>query len=199
MTILGPGQSTPSPWINVIANPTFGFQTATEGSGYTWSANSHENQLPLGPTTHQRRARRSFLRARRQTGHVWSPTAVSHPRRLGIYVARHGRGYSRFEHTSRRDLHRSSSICARRRISQNLAPSLIEHIEPDPPPERDRLRRVGARLSEIRNARFCRNRDRRSNRGALARNPSNVPSAPMSLLPTCGASSAIGRAIVASS
>ncbi len=45
MTILGPGQSTPAPWINVIANPSFGFQTATEGSGYTWSAHSRENQF----------------------------------------------------------------------------------------------------------------------------------------------------------
>ena len=29
VTILGPGQSTPAPWINVIANPSFGFQAAT--------------------------------------------------------------------------------------------------------------------------------------------------------------------------
>src|ERR1019366_4920736 len=34
VTLLGPGQSTPAPWINVIANPLFGFQVATEGSGY---------------------------------------------------------------------------------------------------------------------------------------------------------------------
>ena len=45
VTILGAGQSTPAPWINVIANPAFGFQVAVEGSGYTWSVNSRENQL----------------------------------------------------------------------------------------------------------------------------------------------------------
>ena len=45
VTVLGPGQSTPAPWINVIANPTFGFQTGTEGGGYTWSVNSRENQI----------------------------------------------------------------------------------------------------------------------------------------------------------
>src|ERR1019366_8172042 len=45
VTTLGPGQSTPAPWINVIANPAFGFQVAAEGSGYTWSVNSRENQL----------------------------------------------------------------------------------------------------------------------------------------------------------
>ncbi|HXO00411.1 MAG TPA: glucoamylase family protein, partial [Stellaceae bacterium] len=33
VTTLGPGQSTPAPWINVIANPAFGFQVATEGGG----------------------------------------------------------------------------------------------------------------------------------------------------------------------
>ncbi len=45
VTVLGPGQSTPAPWINVIANPAFGFQAAAEGGGYTWSVNSRENQL----------------------------------------------------------------------------------------------------------------------------------------------------------
>ena len=31
VTILGPGQSTPAPWINVIANPGFGFQVVRRG------------------------------------------------------------------------------------------------------------------------------------------------------------------------
>jgi cyclic beta-1,2-glucan synthetase len=45
VTILGPGQSTPVPWINVIANPTFGFLVSAEGGGYAWSVNSREHQL----------------------------------------------------------------------------------------------------------------------------------------------------------
>src|SRR5882724_11914063 len=45
VTILGPGQSTPAPWINVIANSGFGFQVSAEGSGYAWSVNSREHQL----------------------------------------------------------------------------------------------------------------------------------------------------------
>jgi len=44
-SLMGPGQSTPAPWINVIANPHFGFQVSAEGSGYTWSRNSRENQM----------------------------------------------------------------------------------------------------------------------------------------------------------
>ncbi|MBY0396001.1 MAG: glycosyl transferase, partial [Thermoleophilia bacterium] len=42
---LGPGQTTPAPWINVVANPDFGFQISAEGSGYTWAVNSREHQL----------------------------------------------------------------------------------------------------------------------------------------------------------
>ncbi|HXO19444.1 MAG TPA: glucoamylase family protein, partial [Thermoanaerobaculia bacterium] len=45
VTILGEGQWTPAPWINVIANSGFGFQVSESGSGYTWSVNSRENQL----------------------------------------------------------------------------------------------------------------------------------------------------------
>jgi cyclic beta-1,2-glucan synthetase len=45
VTILGEGLRTPRPWINVIANPSFGFVVSESGSGFTWSLNSHENQL----------------------------------------------------------------------------------------------------------------------------------------------------------
>ena len=101
VTILGPGQSTPSPWINVIANPSFGFQTATEGSGYTWSANSHENQLtPWSNDPVSDAPGEAFYVRDDKTGHVWSPTAAPIREASGTYVARHGRGYSRFEHTS---------------------------------------------------------------------------------------------------
>ena len=45
VTVLGEGLRTPAPWINVIANPSFGFLVSESGSGYTWSGNSRENQL----------------------------------------------------------------------------------------------------------------------------------------------------------
>jgi cyclic beta-1,2-glucan synthetase len=35
VTRLDGEQTTPAPWINVIANPHFGFQVAVEGGGYT--------------------------------------------------------------------------------------------------------------------------------------------------------------------
>src|SRR5262249_4858997 len=45
ITILGEGQWTPAPWINVVANASVGFLASECGSGYTWTLNSHENQL----------------------------------------------------------------------------------------------------------------------------------------------------------
>jgi cyclic beta-1,2-glucan synthetase len=45
VTVLDDGATTPAPWINVIANPAFGFHVSAEGGGYVWSQNSRENQL----------------------------------------------------------------------------------------------------------------------------------------------------------
>ena len=42
---LEPGRLPPAPWINVVANPEFGFSISESGGGYTWSANSGENRL----------------------------------------------------------------------------------------------------------------------------------------------------------
>ena len=100
VTILGPGQSTPAPWINVIANPAFGFQVATEGSGYTWSVNSRENQLtPWSNDPVADRSGEVIYLHDDETGDLWCPTALPIRDERGTYVARHGRGYSRFEHT----------------------------------------------------------------------------------------------------
>ena len=37
VVILDEGQWTPAPWINVIANPQFGFLVSADGAGSTWS------------------------------------------------------------------------------------------------------------------------------------------------------------------
>ena len=101
VTILGAGRSTPAPWINVIANPAFGFQVAAEGSGYTWSGNSRENQLTPwsnDPVT-DRPGEVLYVRDE-DTGELWGPTAQPIRERGCAYVARHGQGYSRFEHAA---------------------------------------------------------------------------------------------------
>jgi cyclic beta-1,2-glucan synthetase len=100
VTVLGEGQWTPAPWINVVANPRFGFQASESGSGYTWSGNSRENKLtpwsndpicdPPGEAL--------FVRDE-ETGEIWGPTALP-VREEWPYLARHGQGYCRFEHES---------------------------------------------------------------------------------------------------
>jgi len=102
VTIMGPGQRKPAPWINVISNSIFGFQVAAEGSGYTWAGNSRENQLtPWSNDPVADRAGESLYLRDEDTGEVWSPTA--HPIRdnEATYIAHHGHGYSRFKHASR--------------------------------------------------------------------------------------------------
>ncbi|MGA3000310.1 MAG: glucoamylase family protein [Acetobacteraceae bacterium] len=99
VTTLGPGQSTPAPWINVIANPAFGFQVAAEGSGYTWSVNSREHQLtPWSNDPVTDRPGEAFYVRDEESGELWCPTAQPIRRDSATYVARHGWGYSRFEH-----------------------------------------------------------------------------------------------------
>ena len=101
VAILGPGQSTPAPWINVIANPAFGFQVASEGSGFTWSGNSRENQLtPWSNDPVSDRAGEAFYLRDEDTGELWCPTAAPIRNDNGTYVARHGWGYSQFEHAA---------------------------------------------------------------------------------------------------
>ncbi|HSP97487.1 MAG TPA: glucoamylase family protein [Candidatus Dormibacteraeota bacterium] len=101
VTRLGEGQWTPAPWINVIANRSFGFQTSVEGAGYTWSINSRENQLtpwsndPVG----DRPGEVLYVRDE-ESGALWGPTALPIREETSHYVCRHGQGYSRFEHTA---------------------------------------------------------------------------------------------------
>ncbi len=67
VTILGEGQWTPAPWINVIANPSFGFQVSVEGGGYTWS--SQQPREPAHAVVERSRRRppgRGALRPRRR-------------------------------------------------------------------------------------------------------------------------------------
>ncbi len=99
--VLSEGVRTPQPWINVIANPSFGFLVSESGSGYTWSVNSHENQLtPWSNDPVSDPPGEAFYIRDNSTGEIWSPTALPIRQEGSVYVARHGQGYSRFEHLS---------------------------------------------------------------------------------------------------
>jgi cyclic beta-1,2-glucan synthetase len=95
---LQPGQTTPVPWVNVIANPSFGTVISESGCGYTWAENSHEFRLtpwnndPVTDATGE-----AFYIRDEQSKNFWSPTPLP-ARGTTPYVIRHGFGYSVFEH-----------------------------------------------------------------------------------------------------
>jgi cyclic beta-1,2-glucan synthetase len=97
---LAPGESTPAPWVNVVANPGFGFMVSEIGSGYTWAMNSGENRLTSWANDPVADVPGEVLYLRdEETAQVWSPT----PAPAGApapYLIRHGAGYSIFEHHS---------------------------------------------------------------------------------------------------
>ncbi len=97
---LGPGTNTPAPWVNVIANPTFGTMVSETGAGFTWYGNSQRNRLTgwsndpvLDPASEA-----LYIRDE-ESGLYWSPTAAP-IREQPAYRARHGAGYTVFEHNS---------------------------------------------------------------------------------------------------
>jgi cyclic beta-1,2-glucan synthetase len=97
---LGPGTNTPAPWVNVMANPQFGTIVSESGSGFTWFGNSQRNRLTewsndpvLDPPSEA-----IFIRDE-ETGVYWNPTALP-IRQETAYRARHGAGYTVFEHNS---------------------------------------------------------------------------------------------------
>ncbi len=94
-------QLTPSPWVNVLANPNFGTVISESGIAYTWSENAHEFRLtpwnndPVGDSSGE-----AFYLRDEERGHFWSPMPLP-SQGATPYVTRHGFGYSVFEHTER--------------------------------------------------------------------------------------------------
>ena len=97
---LAPGQVTPAPWINVIANPHFGFLASESGLGASWAENSGENRLsPWGNDPVSNEPREALYLRDEETAIVWSPTPQPAPA-PAPYLTRHGAGYTIFEHHS---------------------------------------------------------------------------------------------------
>jgi cyclic beta-1,2-glucan synthetase len=123
VTALGKGQWTPAPWINVVANPHFGFQTSESGSGFTWSVNSRENKLtPWSNDPISDPPGETFYVRDEDSGVVWGPTSLPIREETRPYVIRHGQGYSRFEH-----------------ISHGIALDLLQFVPPRDPVKISRL------------------------------------------------------------
>jgi cyclic beta-1,2-glucan synthetase len=98
--VVRPGQPTPAPWCNVIANPELGTLVSESSLGCTWSVNSGENRLtewrndPVLDTPSEA----LYLRDE-ESAAVWSPTPLPAGREAETLV-RHGAGYTTYTRES---------------------------------------------------------------------------------------------------
>jgi cyclic beta-1,2-glucan synthetase len=97
---LKPGALTPMPWVNVMAHATFGAMVGESGLGFTWYGNSQSNRLTSwnNDPISDPQPEAIYLRDE-DSGAIWTPTALP-IRETDAYRARHGQGYTVFEHNS---------------------------------------------------------------------------------------------------
>ena len=96
---IAPDQMTPAPWVNILANPSFGSMISDSGSANTWSENAYEFRLtpwsndPVGDANTE-----AYYLRDEDSGRFWSATVIPSGG-AAPYVTRHGFGYSVFEHS----------------------------------------------------------------------------------------------------
>ncbi len=120
---LGPGETTPAPWCNILANVDFGTLVTESGGGFTWAENSGEHRLtpwtndpvsdPPGEAIYVRDE---------ETAAVWTPTPQP-AGAGGAHVIRYGAGYARWQSQS-----------------HGLSQDLLVFVAPDDPVKLIRLR-----------------------------------------------------------
>ena len=133
---------TPAPWVNVIANPGFGFVVSAEGGGYAWSLNSQQNPLtpwpndPVSDTPHEV----LYLRDE-DSGELWSAAALPIRVPAATYSVQHGKGWSRFTHDAHgievallqfvplTDPVKLSRLCLRNRSARTRHLSITGYVE----------------------------------------------------------------------
>ncbi len=121
--ILDGNKTTPAPWVNVVANPHFGFVATESGGGFTWSENSRENRLtPWSNDPVCDPAGEAIYLRDEETGEFWT-TAPGPIRLPGVYIVRHGQGYTAYE-----------------RHSHGIKQELLLFVPPDDPVKIFRLR-----------------------------------------------------------
>jgi len=94
--LAGGGRQVPAPWINVIANPSFGCIVSERGTGYTWWRNSREFKLTtwsndpvLDPPGE------AWWIRDEESGALWQPAVADGGRHPAVTVT-HGWGYTAF-------------------------------------------------------------------------------------------------------
>jgi cyclic beta-1,2-glucan synthetase len=93
---LEPGEHTPAPWANVLANHGFGSIVTEAGLGFSWAINSGENRLtPWSNDPVADPPGEALYLRDEESGLLWTPT----PQPAGDWTAcqiRHGAGYTRW-------------------------------------------------------------------------------------------------------
>ena len=96
------GETTPQPWINVIANERFGFHVSADGAGFTWAENSRDFQIsPWSNDPVINRPGEGIYIRDSDSDRVATPFSTLSNDPNAIFEARHGLGYSRFRSWSR--------------------------------------------------------------------------------------------------
>jgi cyclic beta-1,2-glucan synthetase len=97
---LEPGNATPAPWANTLANDGFGTIVTEAGLGFSWAVNSGENRVTPWINDPVRDPQTEILYLRdEENARVWTPT----PQPAGGSSAcriRHGAGYTIWERAS---------------------------------------------------------------------------------------------------
>ena len=99
VVVLEGDQETPLPWVNVIANPTFGTIVSASGSAFTWAENSRQNRLtPFSNDPVIDPSGEALFIRDDETGEAWSPTPGPMRRTAasGRWVIRHAAGLTTF-------------------------------------------------------------------------------------------------------
>lgn len=91
--------TTPAPWVNVIANPNFGFVVSESGGGFTFCDNSQENKLSPWSNDPVSDSPGEVFYLSDEAYKVWTITPLP-IREDESYTIRHGFGYTKFEHVS---------------------------------------------------------------------------------------------------
>lgn len=96
--ILAENQTTPAPWVNVLANPDFGTVVSDSGSAYTWATNAHEYRItPWKNDPVSDQGGEAFYIRDEESAHYWSPAPFP-TRGRQPYLITHGFGFSKFEY-----------------------------------------------------------------------------------------------------
>ncbi|MGH7475834.1 MAG: GH36-type glycosyl hydrolase domain-containing protein [Longimicrobiales bacterium] len=101
---LRPGEATPAPWSNVVANPHGGFLVTERGAACTWAINSQFFRLtPWHNDPVSDPASEVVYLREEDSGEIWSATPAPCTREAGsddgsTYVIRHGAGVTSFEY-----------------------------------------------------------------------------------------------------